>query len=831
LFCHDEEEKEMRAKLLSVAAVLIALAAAPPALADSGTGALVAGLQQAATAQAAAALATSQQHAVNANVPVSIAGGGVNAGPSSAAQTASSSANTNATNNATTNQGQSQQQTAGGSSSCRAGCGGAGAAQVGGQTAETHQGAVGVANSNQHAVNANVPVSIAGGNVNSGPSSAAQTASSAANTNARNNATTNQGQSQQQTVGGSNSCVAGCGGAGAAQVGGQTAETHQGAIGVANSNQTAVNANVPVSIAGGDVNSGPSSAAQTASSSANTNARNNATTNQGQSQQQTVGGNSSCLAGCGGAGGLQLGAQEASTHQGALGVANSDQTAVNANVPVSIAGGDVNSGPSSAAQTASSGATANVGNNATTNQGQSQSQSIGGNDSCLAGCGGAGGAQLGIQNAETHQGAIGVANSDQTAVNANVPVSIAGGDVNSGPSSAAQTASSDATANVRNNATTNQGQSQQQMVGGNGSCLAGCGGAGGLQVGVQNAETRQLALGLADSDQTAVNGNAPVSIAGGDVNSGPSSAAQTASSNATANVRNNATTNQGQSQSQSVGGNDSCLAGCGGAGGAQLGVQNAETTQIAIGLAHSGQTAVNTNAPVSIAGGDVNSGPSSAAQTAGSGATANVTNNATTNQGQSQEQTVGGNGSCLAGCGGPGAAQIGIQNAETAQFALGLAGSEQTAVNANAPVSIAGGDINSGPSSAAQTANSSAGMTARNNATTNQGQSQQQSQQLSLLEASAPGRHFEATTSSGPPRQASVPRTTMTTRQVTSVAGERVTKTTSVQRTTGLAGVRTSRTLPFTGVSLLEASLLGLLLILGGVGIRRFGRPALPSPT
>src|SRR6266516_1947445 len=141
----------MKAKLLSVAVALVALAAAPPALADSGTGGLLAGLQ----------------NAVNANVPVSIAGGNVNAGPSAATQTATSAATTNVANNATTNQNQSQQQTVGGNSSCNARCDGAAGANVGGQNAETDQAAVGAAQSDQRAVNANVPVSIAGGDVNS----------------------------------------------------------------------------------------------------------------------------------------------------------------------------------------------------------------------------------------------------------------------------------------------------------------------------------------------------------------------------------------------------------------------------------------------------------------------------------------------------------------------------------------------------------------------------------------------------------------------------------------------------------------------------------------
>jgi hypothetical protein len=337
---------------------------------------------------------------------------------------------------------------------------------------------------------------------------------------------------------------------------------------------------------------------------------------------------------------LQMGVQKAGTNQGAIGGANSNQTAVNANVPVSIAGGDVNSGPSSATQTANSAATTNVSNNATTNQSQSQQQTVGGNDSCLAGCGGAGAAQIGGQNAETNQGAIGVATSDQTAVNANVPVSIGAGNVNSGPSSATQTANSAATANVGNTATTNQNQSQQQAVGGNSSCLAGCGGAGAAQIGGQNAETNQLAVGLAGSEQNAVNSNVPVSIAGGDVNSGPSSATQTANSAATANVGNTATTNQTQSQQQTVGGNSSCLAGCGGASAAQIGGQNAETNQLAVGLAGSEQNAVNSNAGRTTAAGNINGGPSSATQTAASTGVANVSNNGATNQAQQQSQLL-----------------------------------------------------------------------------------------------------------------------------------------------------------------------------------------------
>ena len=99
---------------------------------------------------------------------------------------------------------------------------------------------------------------------------------------------------------------------------------------------------------------------------------------------------------------------------------------------------------------------------------------------------------------------------------------------------------------VSNKAKTDQDQHLSQNIGG-GSCLAGCGGAGGFQAGVQNAQTDQGALGIAKSDQNAVNANVPVSIAGGNVSSGPSNATQTATSNATTDVSNKAKTDQDQS--------------------------------------------------------------------------------------------------------------------------------------------------------------------------------------------------------------------------------------------------------------------------------------------
>jgi hypothetical protein len=347
--------------------------------------------------------------------------------------------------------------------------------------------------------------------------------------------------------------------------------------------------------------------------------------------------------------------------------------------------------------------------------------------------GGTGGAQAALQGATTGQAALGASVSSQNAVNANVPVSIAGGNITAGPSAATQTATSTATTNVSNMANTNQGQTLNQNLGSSG-CQAGCGGAGGFQAGIQNAQTQQVAIGAAKSDQNAVNANVPVSIAGGNVNSGPSSATQTASSTATTNVSNTATTNQGQTQNQNVGGS-SCLAGCGGAGGFQAGVQSADTKQFAVGAALSGQNAVNGNAPVAVAGGDVNTGPSAASQTANSTATTNVSNDATTNQGQTLNQNIGGDGcgcghdttsrephGCSVGCGGNGGFQFGGQFAETGQWAAGFAVSKQNAVHSNTPHATAGGDVHGGSSDAAQTPTSNSTTGVSNGAGTNQGQ-------------------------------------------------------------------------------------------------------------
>jgi len=136
-------------------------------------------------------------------------------------------------------------------------------------------------------------VNVAGGNITSGPSSANQLANSEAEAKASNDADTTQKQTQTQNVDGS-SCHVGCGGAGAAQIGVQAANTQQDAKAAAISKQNAVNANVPVNVAGGNITSGPSSANQLANSEAEAKSSNDADTTQKQDQTQNVGGSSSC---------------------------------------------------------------------------------------------------------------------------------------------------------------------------------------------------------------------------------------------------------------------------------------------------------------------------------------------------------------------------------------------------------------------------------------------------------------------------------------------------------------------------------------------------------
>ncbi len=598
----------------------------------------------------------------------------------------------------------------------------AGQAQEVGQQASTSQSADSDANANQNAVNANVPVSIAGGDIVGGTSAANQAASNAAKASSSNSSGTLQAAKAVQNGGGS-SCTAGCGGSGQAQAVNQQAETDQKAEADADAKQNAVNANVPVNIAGDDVTTGSSSANQIAVNKADADAKNKAATVQLASAEQT-GGSSSCKYGCGGSGQYQEIGQAASTEQDADADADADQNAVNANVPVNIAGDDITTGDSSANQIAVNEADADAENEALTGQLASATQT-GGGSSCYAGCGGSGQYQAIYQDAKTKQDADADADAKQNAVNANVPVNIAGDDITTGSSSANQIAVNEADADAENKAATLQAAKADQSLGSASckdtcdkydKCEKGCGGSGQAQKIGQWAETKQDADADADAKQNAVNSNAPVSIAGDDITSGDSSANQLAVNDADAEAENKAFTGQ-LAVAKQTGGSSSCKAGCGGAGQFQAVFQAAETKQDADADADADQNAVNANAPVSTAGDDITSGDSSANQLAVNEADADAENKAFTGQLALAKQTGGGS-SCHSGCGGAGQFQAVFQGAETHQDADADADADQNAVNANAPVSTAGDDITSGDSSANQLAVNEADADAENEAAT-----------------------------------------------------------------------------------------------------------------
>ena len=131
-----------------------------------------------------------------------------------------------------------------------------------------------------------------------------------------------------------------------------------------------------MNIAGGDIYGGDNNANQTAINGALSGAGNYADTKQSNDQTQTAGG-SGCLLGCGGSGQAQINDQQALTAQLALSSANAKQNAVNANVPVNIAGYDIYGGANNANQTAVNGALSGAGNSAGTGQhgGQNQASS------------------------------------------------------------------------------------------------------------------------------------------------------------------------------------------------------------------------------------------------------------------------------------------------------------------------------------------------------------------------------------------------------------------------------------------------------------------------
>jgi len=159
----------MKRHLIAVGIAVIALAAwvgtasaanDPPPGADQILG------QWAGGSQGAPAQSTAGQDASNLGLPIDITGIAIPTAPSSssASQDASNKASADASNKSSTDQSATATQT-GGSSSCSSGCGGAGQAQAIDQSAQTKQDADADANAKQNAVNANVPVSIAGGSV------------------------------------------------------------------------------------------------------------------------------------------------------------------------------------------------------------------------------------------------------------------------------------------------------------------------------------------------------------------------------------------------------------------------------------------------------------------------------------------------------------------------------------------------------------------------------------------------------------------------------------------------------------------------------------------
>jgi hypothetical protein len=336
-----------------------------------------------------------------------------------------------------------------------------------------------------------------------------QTASNTADAGSTNTSATFQGAGQEQSS--SSDCKWGCGGSGQAQELSQSAETGQFAFSGATADQTAINANVPVTISAGDVSGGDNSATQDADNTANANSTNDSTTFQGADQSQDT--SSKCGAGCGGSGQAQALEQDASTHQFAGSKAEADQTAINANVPVTISGGDVSGGHNSADQQASNEANADSTNTSATKQFGEQEQSS--SSACKWGCGGSGQAQKLDQSADTRQFAFSKAEADQTAINANVPVTISAGDVSSGHNSATQHVENSANANSSNESTTKQDASQSQDSGSGSHCGAGCGGSGQAQELEQSAHTWQKSFSWANAWQEAVNVNSPVTVTKG----------------------------------------------------------------------------------------------------------------------------------------------------------------------------------------------------------------------------------------------------------------------------------------------------------------------------
>jgi hypothetical protein len=224
----------------------------------------------------------------------------------------------------------------------------------------------------------------------------------------------------------------------------------------------------------------------------------------------------------------------------------------------------------------SNNATSNASNASSTNQAANATQ-VGGSSTCFSGCGGNGQSQNVLQAALTHQSANSNAKAKQNAVNANVPVTVAGLGVLGGSSSANQAASNNATSNASNSSSTSQSAVPTQ-IGGSSSCFSGCGGNGQEQNVIQIGLTKQHADSDAKAKQNAVNTNAPVLVVGGDPSLGSSSANQEASNNATSNASNSSSTSQSAVPTQ-IAGSSICPFGCGGNGQEQNVLQIGVTKQ------------------------------------------------------------------------------------------------------------------------------------------------------------------------------------------------------------------------------------------------------------
>jgi hypothetical protein len=179
-------------------------------------------------------------------------------------------------------------------------------------------------------------------------------------------------------------------------------------------------------------------------------------------------------------------------------------------VPVSIAGGDALGGSSSATQRANNDADADASNKSKTDQNVVASQELG-RSSCFSGCGGSGQEQNVAQIALTKQDADADAFAKQHALNANVPVRIAGGDALGGSSSATQTANNSADADAANTSKNDQDAYVTQMSG-EGACASGCGGNGQEQNVLQKSKTKQHGNANAWSKQKAFNVDVPFTL-------------------------------------------------------------------------------------------------------------------------------------------------------------------------------------------------------------------------------------------------------------------------------------------------------------------------------